>query len=327
MIKLNFNRKGSITKEQAQKKFNNYYNNRNSTPIGKLRGKMFDMMYQKKNKYTLEEGQPGSARYLLEEGPRTFDFKGVDYFDEGSIVKLSDSNQTIKSKGSTYHKGKIDLDDKIQIDEHNKIYGPRLNNNKQLYSQYFKNKYNQQFNLKNNLVDEYWRKYHSGEINPKTKKKYSRKNRKTKKNHLRKYDADNIIDEQYQNIYEIIEVFIIDNINNIDNVGFKDVRNYIKLKLKINNTEIKKHKKNILKDIVFLIDKHQHREEEDEDRDEGEDGDEDEDRDEDEGEDGEEDEDRDEDEDEGEDEDRDEGEDEDRDEDEGEDEGEDGLQY
>ena len=77
-------RHDSITLEQAKKRFNEYYEERNDSDIGILRGKMFDMMYQKTKKKVLKPGEPGSARYLLyKEAPRYLDMEGVDSFDEG----------------------------------------------------------------------------------------------------------------------------------------------------------------------------------------------------------------------------------------------------
>ena len=46
----NLKRDGIITLEQAKKQFNEYYDSRNKTPAGRLRGKLFDAMYQKKKK-------------------------------------------------------------------------------------------------------------------------------------------------------------------------------------------------------------------------------------------------------------------------------------
>merc|ERR1711871_343816 len=94
-------RTGTITLEEAKKKFNEYYNKRGKSPIGIKRAKMFDMMYQKKDKFTLEPNKPGSERYLLDEGPRTFDMKGVDWFPEGVKVTVPESNIDIISKGSS----------------------------------------------------------------------------------------------------------------------------------------------------------------------------------------------------------------------------------
>ena len=41
----------TITFEEAEARFHEYYNNRAKTNIGKLRAKMFDSMYQKKPKF------------------------------------------------------------------------------------------------------------------------------------------------------------------------------------------------------------------------------------------------------------------------------------
>ena len=202
-------RNEAITLEQAKKRFNEYYNARGKTPIGKLRAKMFDSMYQKKPKFTikcnatkdfdeennLEPGQcePGSAKYLLEEGPRTFDITGLDYFDEGEEVTVNNdfgNDTTIVSKGATYKK---DTDENSDVEtgekDPNKIYGPRVKyiegNEDKLYSNYFKEQYMEQKETNTwesrydddadvNLVDEYWRQYHEGTH-------LHRKNRKTRK--------------------------------------------------------------------------------------------------------------------------------------------------
>ena len=41
-------RTGTITKEEALKRFHEYYNEKYNKPISRLRAKMFDMMYEKK---------------------------------------------------------------------------------------------------------------------------------------------------------------------------------------------------------------------------------------------------------------------------------------
>ena len=43
----NSRRKGIITLEEARERFNEYYNKRNPTSVGILRGKLFDATYQK----------------------------------------------------------------------------------------------------------------------------------------------------------------------------------------------------------------------------------------------------------------------------------------
>ena len=102
-------RKDPITFDKAKQRFIEYYD-KNPTEEGQLRGKMFDMMYQKKPKYsfkcnnsdepvqvksqkgeiiTLEPGwcEPGSAKYLLESGPKTFDIEGIDSFEEAPFQR------------------------------------------------------------------------------------------------------------------------------------------------------------------------------------------------------------------------------------------------
>ena len=95
---------------------------------------MFDMMYEKKPKFTLYPGEPGSAEYLLEEGPKTFDMVGVDSFPEGTDIDVEsdDYNVSIVSKGATYYdKSKNDPDsnlgesDKEGRKKSKDIYGPR----------------------------------------------------------------------------------------------------------------------------------------------------------------------------------------------------------
>ena len=131
---------GTITLKQAQDRFINYYNKRNKTKSGRVRGKLFDAMYQKKPKFTLEPDQPGSEKYLLEEGPRTFDMIGVDSFPEGEKFSIDNGDSVIRgtSKGATYYNS--DLDESAD-----KVYGPRLRrkqgeNRDKLYSTYFKDK-------------------------------------------------------------------------------------------------------------------------------------------------------------------------------------------
>ena len=168
------NRKGSITKEKAVDRFNEYYETRANSSIGRFRAKLFDMMYQKKPSKTLTPDQPGSERYLLEEGPRTFDMKGVDWFQENEEFAIHGEPNTnkYKSKGSTYKKNK---------DEDNTdIYGPRLDNNsKTLYSSHFKSVYDDRALLEKdtkgslrgkNLIDIYWNKYRNGDIKRKNLK-------------------------------------------------------------------------------------------------------------------------------------------------------------
>jgi len=167
------NRKGSITKEKAVETFNKYYEKRANSAIGRFRAKLFDMMYQKKPSKTLTPGEPGSERYLLEEGPRTFDMKGVDSFEEDDefLIHGEDNSTRYKSRGSTYRK---------PTDEDAEIYGPRLNNDdKTLYSSHFRKEYEDRAFLEEqdkgslkgkSLVEIYWEKYKEGGIKRKNLK-------------------------------------------------------------------------------------------------------------------------------------------------------------
>ena len=114
---------GTITLEIAKKKFNDYYDKRNKTNAGKIRGKLFDAMYQKKPSKTLKPNTPGSEKYLLEEGPRTFDMEGVDSFPEGEKFNVVSGNKSISgtSKGASKFLAGTDQDI-------SKVYGPRLKN-------------------------------------------------------------------------------------------------------------------------------------------------------------------------------------------------------
>jgi len=78
-------KKDSITLEEAKERFNQYYNTRSSTKEGRIRSKIGDIRYNKTDpKRVLTPNTPGSAKYMLPEGPRTFDMVGVDYFPEGT---------------------------------------------------------------------------------------------------------------------------------------------------------------------------------------------------------------------------------------------------
>jgi hypothetical protein len=139
-----------------------------------------DMMYQKKLSKVLIPGEPGSEKYMLEAGPKTFDMEGVDYFPEGTDFELQTNQGLIKgrSKGSLWHQGD---DPDLGLSELNaegkrkckkgepkcKIYGPRTKKG-ELYSKRFETDYKtrrSQGDLnkrrdaeagQNNLVDKYW---------------------------------------------------------------------------------------------------------------------------------------------------------------------------
>ena len=140
-------RVGKITLEQAKKRFNEYYDKRNKTVTGRRRAKLMDMMYQKKDSKVLVPNEPGSEKYMLDEGPRTFDMVGVDYFPEGETFEMETTQGVISgvSRGASYHKSDVDPeDDNLSTPDNKgrrkskKVYGPRLKKNNELYSNRFK---------------------------------------------------------------------------------------------------------------------------------------------------------------------------------------------
>ena len=177
-------RVGKITLEQAKKRFNEYYDKRNKTVAGRRRAKLMDMMYQKKDSKVLVPNEPGSEKYMLEEGPRTFDMVGVDYFPEGESFEMETTQGIISgvSRGASYHKSDVDPeDDELSTPDNKgrrkskKVYGPRIKKNNELYSNRFKRDLKERMDkgsLKGNLVDKYWQDYKKG--------LHKRKNRKTK---------------------------------------------------------------------------------------------------------------------------------------------------
>ena len=233
-------RKGTISLEEAKEKFNEYYNLRWEDPIGQKRGKLFDMMYQKKPKYTLTPGEPGSERYLLEEGPRTFDMIGVDHFPENEVHNVPESNFKVKSKGSTY---KIEEDSKDNItgingEKHPEIYGPRKQDDKRLFSKYFQEKYKEykdddgfkneiiteydsENKDKNDLVDIYWEQYRNG--NEGTERKNKRKEKQyVDKKHYFNLKNDELI--YYSALEFENKIYLIND--NDGKVLIKDINNY-----------------------------------------------------------------------------------------------------
>ena len=196
-------RTGTITIDQAREKFDEYYEKRTGSPLGLLRAKLFDMMYQKKSEKTIKcdkdvvvngkktkECEKGSVKYLLDEGPRTFDIEGVDSFPEDTDFPLS--GKTYTSKGHSSRKS---------TDNIKKIYGPRRSSDKKLYAEHekgvYKNRKGKKFNSSakgfkvtrtrsnpngsgNNLVDIYWEKFYAEKKKGTVSKKLARKNKKDK---------------------------------------------------------------------------------------------------------------------------------------------------
>jgi len=175
-------RQGSITLEEAKKRFNEYYMQNTTDKVGRMRAKMFDMMYQKAPKYTLKSGEPGSEKYLLEKGPKTFDMVGVDWFPEGEKFVIEDPEYEPfeeVSKGATKQSKDEDPE---------KIYGPRLRDNNKLFSEFYSELYKEdpskgEAHWKNyakdklklekprNLVQIYWEKYKKGLVKKRANKK------------------------------------------------------------------------------------------------------------------------------------------------------------
>ena len=208
-------RTGTITKEEALKRFHEYYNEKYNKPISRLRAKMFDMMYEKKPKFTLYPGEPGSAKYLLEEGPKTFDMVGVDSFPEGTNIDVEsdDYNVSIVSKGATYYdKSRNDPDsnlgesDKDGRRKSKDIYGPRKKDGK-LYSEHFKEEYDDKHaSTGKHIVEKYWEDFRAGLHTRKNKKEYMER----VKNNFKKFSFNDevyyisreleIYDKDYENI-------------------------------------------------------------------------------------------------------------------------------
>ena len=83
---------GAITYECAKDRFNLYYDLKNQTDSGKMRGKLFDVKYNKKSSLILYPGEACSAKYLHGEGVKTFDVWGVDAFPEDSCPLFNQDN-------------------------------------------------------------------------------------------------------------------------------------------------------------------------------------------------------------------------------------------
>jgi len=121
---------GAITYECAKERFNSYYDLKNQTDSGKMRGKLFDVKYNKKPSLILYSGEPCSSKYLHGEGVKTFDVWGVDAFPEDSCPVFSEDNRVSSKCYSD------DLKNEIK-------YGPELSRgnpditNERLYNQYF----------------------------------------------------------------------------------------------------------------------------------------------------------------------------------------------
>ena len=215
----NSRRKGIITLDEAKERFNEYYNKRNSTSIGVLRGKLFDSTYQKKPKYLLKPGTPGSERYMLDEGPRTFDMEGVDYFPEGQAFYIDADGKRVRgiSKGATYHKdtdgdvGTLSSPDHTGKRKGKKIYGPRTRKNK-LYNQLFKSEMTARLGefgdlgaAEKNLVDIYWEQFNKGQHKRKNKKNQHEYSSGSNNDELYEFDTsgDERLEDKFRGKYAV----------------------------------------------------------------------------------------------------------------------------
>ena len=187
------------------------------------------MMYQKKPSKVLVPGEPGSEKYMLDEGPRTFDMVGVDYFPEGDEFKLISNQGIIKgvSKGASWYSSKnqdpsddLTTPDKKNRRKSTKIYGPRVRKNNELYSTYFKKKLSDRIKKsksKKNLITQYWDKYRlvnnqDKNINLQERKTYTRRNKKKDNKLLNKYNYD----DEYMSNRNIITIKVDDRTPDIN---------------------------------------------------------------------------------------------------------------
>jgi hypothetical protein len=226
---LNTN-KDSITFEEAKKRFHEYYNKRSSSKIGRIRAKVGDMRYNKDDDKVLYPNKEGSAKYLLPEGPRTYDMYGLDYFPEEQKVTYLDDPE--------YGKIKVELRGK-----------PKLKSGDS-YEEYFHDKYNEREDIcgNKNLVNVYWDKYYKKSVDE--GKPLNRSRKGSKKIALKKGDkitdsyfilgvnelffeyADDIYYlDSTMNVYDFNHKFI-GNLNDLDNNMKRQLvnLNYVKKK-------------------------------------------------------------------------------------------------
>ena len=126
--------RGKISFKLAKEVFEKYYNEINTTDSGRLRGKMFDIKYNKKNKKILYSNEPCSEKYLEPEGPKKYDMWLVDAFPEAESIRVD--------KGTNVSTQYYAKDDNISSDLK---YGPMITyghlfnkNYNELYEKYLK---------------------------------------------------------------------------------------------------------------------------------------------------------------------------------------------
>ena len=102
-------KRASIDYDTALRRFEIYYDKLNKTDSGKMRGKMFDKKYNKKDKMVLYPGMPCSEKYLEEDGPSRYDMWGVDAFPEGNQIPVNVKDRVITHYYSPKEKYPRDL--------------------------------------------------------------------------------------------------------------------------------------------------------------------------------------------------------------------------
>jgi len=120
---------GKIGYKLAKEVFEKYYNEINTTDSGRIRGKMFDIKYNKKNKKILYPDEPCSEKYLEPEGPKKYDMWLIDAFPESENISVD--------KGVNISTQYYSPDDNISADLK---YGPMIT-----YGHLYNKNYNEVF--------------------------------------------------------------------------------------------------------------------------------------------------------------------------------------
>ena len=126
--------RGAISYECAKERFNTYYDLKNSTDSGKMRGKLFDAKYNKKSSLILYPGEACSSKYLHGEGVKTFDIWGVDAFPEDTCANYNADNHV---SSMCYHN---DFKSELKYGPEVSRLIPEKDKDIRLYNQYFKGK-------------------------------------------------------------------------------------------------------------------------------------------------------------------------------------------
>jgi len=152
----------TITLEEARTRFHEYYNRRSPTRIGRFRAKVGDIRYRKPDEYILKPDSPGSAKYLLPDGPRKYDMLGIDAFPEDT--------ESVDYEDPDY--GKVTV----------RLLGKPKTRSGRDYRDYFREKYNDRkkpggdlsHERDAHLVGQYWKQYRdckerTGYVAPRTR--------------------------------------------------------------------------------------------------------------------------------------------------------------